>query len=168
MDSSIPALVIGAILLLGATVLARSSIITYDRLGQQIKEVEARAGEQVRTRLTIVDATLDGPRDTMTVQVRNDGQTRIATWPALDVIVSYTPSGSSQTAQWLAYAPAVPAANEWALTSIAQDYFEPGILNPGETATITVELNPAAATGPAFQVSVTAENGVSATALFTN
>jgi hypothetical protein len=168
LESSIPALVIGAILLLGAAFMSRSSISSYDRLGQQIKETQTRSGEQARTRFTLTSATLNGGQDVLTVQLRNDGQTRVATWAAVDVIVTYFTDSTTRTAQWMAYAPAAPAAGEWTVSSISQDTFEPGILNPGETATLTVELSPAAATGHTHEVVIATESGISATALFAN
>jgi archaellum component FlaF (FlaF/FlaG flagellin family) len=168
MDSSIPAMVIGAILLLGASLLSRSSITNYDLLGQQIKQVEARAGEQARTQLTITSASLDGAQDTLTLQLRNDGQTRVATWSAVDVIVSYFTAPTTRVTDWMAFTSGAPGGGEWTVTSISPDTFEPGILNPGETATLTVVLSPPAATGHTHQVLVTAENGVTASALFSN
>lgn len=167
MDSSIPALILGAILLLGATLVARSSIMTYDRLGQQIKAIEARTGDQARTELTVTDVAVDGPRDTLTVQIRNDGQTGVSAWQALDVIVSYHTGPSTRVTSWFAYAEAGPLDGEWTVDSIQPDAFEPGILNPGETATLTVELSPAAAAGQTHQFILTTDNGINATALFT-
>jgi archaellum component FlaF (FlaF/FlaG flagellin family) len=166
LDSSIPALVIGAILLLGASFLSRSSINSYDVLGQRVKEVEARTGEQARTRLTITGATLDAGNATLTVQVRNDGQTRVASWSAADVIVTYYTGPSTRENQWLAYATAAPAAGEWTVSSISPDSFEPGLLNPGETATLTIELGQPAAAGMSNVVEITTEAGVSVSAPF--
>jgi archaellum component FlaF (FlaF/FlaG flagellin family) len=168
LDSSIPALVIGAILLLGASFLSRSSIHSYELLGQRVKEVEARTGEQSRTRLTVTSATLNGGNDTLTLQVRNDGQTRIAAWQAVDVIVSYYTGPTARQSEWLQYTTGTPAAGEWTVSAISPDAFEPGFLNPGETATLTAVLSTSAATGHTHQALITAENGVSVSALFTN
>jgi archaellum component FlaF (FlaF/FlaG flagellin family) len=166
MDSSIPALIIGAILLLGASFLSRSSINSYDSLSQRVKEVEARTGEQSRTNLTVTGATLDGAKDTLTVQVRNDGQTRVSTWGAVDVIVTYYTAPSTRANEWLAYTSAAPAAGEWTVSGISPDAFEPGLLNPGETATLTIELSQPAVAGMTNVVVVTTEAGVSVSAPF--
>ena len=166
MDTSIPALVIGAILLVGASILGRSSILSYDRLGQQVKAVEARAGEQARTRLTITSATLDGPRDTLTVQLRNDGQTKVGTWETLDVLVSYTSAADVRLDVWLPYTSGAPAANTWRLSSISPDAFEPGLLNPGETATLTLELSPAAKAATTHLLVISTETGVTVSTPF--
>ena len=168
MDSSIPALVIGAILLLGATFLSRSSITTYDRLGQQIKAVEARAGEQSRTRLTLLNPALDGPHNTLTFELLNDGSTRISDWARLDVIFTYQISATTTVGAWMTYTSGAPGANQWTLSSIISDTIEPGILNPGETATITVEISPAAASNRTHQITVAVENGVSTSVTFTD
>jgi archaellum component FlaF (FlaF/FlaG flagellin family) len=167
LDTSIPALVIGAILLLGATFLSRSSITSYDRLGQQIKGVEARAGDQARTRLTITGATLDAPHVTLTLQIRNDGQTSLSAWEATDVIVTYTDASSARLTTYLTYTAGALADDTCTVTSISPDSFEPGILNPGETATLTIQVAPAVGAGTSNVVVIGTENGVTLSAVFT-
>ncbi len=166
MDHGIPALVIGAIMLLGASFLARGSIVSYDRLGQRVKEVQARTMEQAQTRLVIQRAVLDGNRDTLTVELRNDGQTSLGDWASADVMVSYTSAAGARIDRWFPYASGVPAANEWGLTSIAPDAYEPGILNPGETATLRVELSPDAKAATTHLIVVSTDSGVTMSSPF--
>jgi hypothetical protein len=166
LDTSIPALVIGAILLLGATFLSRSSITTYDRLGQQIKGVEARAGEQARTSLSVTSAVLDGAHVELTLQVRNNGQTNLSAWQAMDVIVTYSDATSARLTTYLAYTDGALADNTWTVASMSPDSFEPGILNPGETATLTLRLSPAVGAGTSNVIVISTENGVTLSAVF--
>lgn len=155
--------------MLAATFLSRSSITTYDRLGQQIKGIEARAGEQARTRLAITSTSLDVPHAVLTVQVRNDGQTNLSAWEAMDVIVTYSdatlPTPVRRTV-YLTYTSGPLTDNTWTVTLISPDSFEPGILNPGETATLTIRLNPAVGLATSNVIVIAAENGVTVTAVF--
>lgn len=59
-------------------------------------------------------------------------------------------------------------ADTWALDSISPDSFEPGILNPGETAQLTGKLVPPMKAGSSGTLAVATSNGVSTTAYFTN
>ena len=142
MENAIPALVIGAILLAASSLMARGSLQAYDQMGSSIKQMEARLGEQARTRLTVTSAGLDGARDTLTVNLRNDGSTRLANFERVDVIVSAFQSASLAQTFWLAYTPGAPSLNTWTVVSIVNDVHEPGILNPGETAVLQIELSP--------------------------
>ncbi len=90
----------------------------------------------------------------------------MAGWPAVDVIVTYYTSPTARVTQWMEYADAAPAGNEWTVTAIAQDTFEPGILNPGETATLTVELSLAVSPASTNLIVIAAENGFTVSAMF--
>jgi len=149
--------------------LSRSSITTYDNLGQQIKGVEARAGEQARTRLTITSAVLDVPHVVLTLELRNDGQTSVGLWGAMDLIVTYSDSTLPtpvRRSAYLAYTEGVLADNTWTVASISPDVFEPGILNSGETATLTVQVSPAVGLATSNVIVISAENGITVSALF--
>ncbi len=167
MESGLPALIIAAVFLLAASFLSRSGISSYEALGQHIKQVEARTGEQARTRLTIVSASLDAPGTTLTVQLRDDGSTNISSWSALDVLVSYYTGPSSRVDAWIPYVDGGLSPNTWTVVSITSDAFEPGILNPGETATIEVGLSPAVASGTTNEVVIATDGGVTVSAPFT-
>jgi archaellum component FlaF (FlaF/FlaG flagellin family) len=139
MDNAIPALVIGAILLVASSIMARGTLHTYDQLDSSIKEMESRMGEQTRTRLAVTAADLDDDRDTLVLSLRNDGQTRLANFDRVDVIVTFFVAATAQTL-WLPYESGAPTPASWTILSIADDVHEPGILNPGETAQIQVEI----------------------------
>jgi flagellar protein FlaF len=167
LDSGIPALVIGAIILVAASFLARSSLSTYDAVGQRLKEVQARTGEQARTRLSVTSTSLDPTRSQLTLQVRNDGQVPLATWASVDLIVTYT-AASTQHRTWCGFDATGTAPNSWRIASIAPDVLDPGLLDPGETATITVTLGTPVDAGASNVVIFGAENGVTVSAIFTS
>src|SRR5205823_3798273 len=107
----------------------------------------------------------DAPHSQLTIQVRNDGQTPVASWSSLDLIVSYTAS-SAQRSVWCSFDATGVAPNSWRVAAIAPDVLDPGLLDPGETATITIILATAVDPGTSNVVIFSAENGVTVSAIF--
>jgi archaellum component FlaF (FlaF/FlaG flagellin family) len=161
MDNAIPALVIGAILLVASSLMARGTLHTYEQLGGTIKDMETRMGEQARTRLTVTSATLDGEGDTVMVSLRNDGQSRLANFDRVDLIVTYYSSPTASENLWLPYEAGAPTPGSWTIVSIADDVHEPGILNPGETAQIQVELGATVESGKTNLIVIATDTGSS-------
>lgn len=168
MENAIPSLLIGAILLVASSLMARGSLHSYDQLGTSLRQMETRLGEQAQTRLTITDTDLDWANNTLTVDVRNDGQTRIASFEKLDVILTYYTSSSAQLTVWLPYTTGVPGANSWTVDDINNDSYEPGILNPGETLELRIELSPAVYDNRTNLVVISSETGSSVSAAFSS
>src|SRR5690349_18913112 len=108
MDNAIPALVIGAILLVASSLMARGTLHSYEQLGGTIKEMETRMGEQARTRLTVTSATLDDEKDTVMLSLRNDGQSRLTNFERVDLIVTYFSSPTASQNLWLPYEAGAP------------------------------------------------------------
>jgi hypothetical protein len=166
-ENAIPSLLIGAIMLLAASFFARSSFQSYDQLGASLKATETRLTERTATRLTITDASLDGARDTLTISLRNDGQTRLTSFERLDVILTYYISATDRLTAWYPFAESV-SANAWTLAGIADDTYEPGILNPGETASLEVELGSSVTAGKTNLIVISSEAGSTTSAPFTS
>ncbi len=161
MDNAIPALVIGAILLVASSLMARGTLHSYEQLGGSIKEMETRMGEQARTRLSVTSATLDVERDTLMLSLRNDGQSRLANFDRVDVIVTFFTGPATTQNAWLPYEAGAPTPGSWTIVSITDDVHEPGILNPGETAQIQVELGATVEPGKTNLIVIATESGTS-------
>jgi hypothetical protein len=161
MDNAIPALVIGAILLVASSIMARGTLHTYEQLGGSIKDMETRMGEQSRTRLTVTSASLDAEGDTVMLSLRNDGQSRLANFDRVDLIVTYFSSPTATQNAWLPYEAGAPTPGSWTIVSIDDDIHEPGILNPGETAQIQVELGTTVEPGKSNLIVIATESGSS-------
>lgn len=162
MDNAIPALVIGAIMLVASSLMARGSLHTYDQLSSSVKQMEARLGEQSRTRLSISNAAFDVGAGVLTFELYNEGQTRITDYTRLDLLLSFFSSPGVRETAWLPYTPETePGA--WTVVSILDDIHEPGILNPGETAQISVELPGAIEAGQTNLIVIATERGSSTT-----
>ena len=164
METSIPAAVIAAILMVSAMVLARSGYRSVDEMGQIWKEMEARAAEQVHTQLTITNVTSSSPH--VDVDLQNDGSTTLADYDRMDVLVQYTTGGAPVLA-WIPYTSGPLAKNTWTIQDITNDAFEPGILNPGETLRMRIWLDPPAGVGTTNRLLIATDLGVTVSTTFT-
>jgi archaellum component FlaF (FlaF/FlaG flagellin family) len=166
MENAIPSLLIGALLIVASTLMAQSGLKSYDRIGNSLREMESRLSEQSSARLEIQNVTVDGNRQGLTLSLVNTGQTRIAAFEKVDVILTYFTSPTNQLSTWLPYDSSGLGANIWQVTSIAGDNFDPGILNPGESAVIHVALSSAMQAGKTNRIMINNEHGSSASAQF--
>jgi flagellar protein FlaF len=150
METAIPALIIIALLLLASVTLADQLLSSHEAAAESWRRMEERELDRSRTRIAILSA--DAPFATqVVVTVGNEGQTKLADFEQWDVILR-----TGSTADWYAY------NDDWAVT--IADTVEPGILNPGETMTITLT----AEAGSSNLVIVSTPNGVSASQVFAN
>ncbi|HEY7467261.1 MAG TPA: hypothetical protein VIB47_11280 [Dehalococcoidia bacterium] len=168
MENAIPSMIIGAIILTAIAILGRGSLQTYEDLGMSLRAMETRLVEKTGTQLTVQNASVDASGDFVTFDLRNDGQTRIASFDRLDLIVTYHEAPLTQVSAWLPYNQGGPAANAWTLVSILDDAFEPGILNPGETAQLRLDLSPGIAAGESNSLVISTELGSTVEAAFTS
>jgi archaellum component FlaF (FlaF/FlaG flagellin family) len=165
METSIPAAIVAAILMVSAMVLARSGYRSVDEMGQLWKELEARAAEQVHTGLTITNVTSSSPY--VDADLRNDGSTTLAEYDRMDVIVQYVTGSGAPTLVWIPYTSGPLANNTWIVQGITNDAFEPGILNPGETLRMRIWLDPPAGGGSTNRLLVATDLGVTISTTFT-
>lgn len=167
MENAIPTLVIGALLLVASAIMTRGNLSSYDQLNQSMREMEARMTQRAHSELTVLDATLDVDLDTLSVNLRNDGQTRLADYGSMDLIVVYESAGGRQT-KWLPFSDSGLTPGTWNVDSISDDAFEPGLLNPGETAQLIVELAEPVVTGQPNRIVIVTDAGAVTSAPFTS
>jgi archaellum component FlaF (FlaF/FlaG flagellin family) len=165
METSIPAAVIAAVLMVSVMVLARSGYQSFDGLGQAWRAMEARSGAQARTELTITSATHNA--GLVDVAIKNDGDTRLAEFDRMDVVVEYTDSTPTFIVAYIDYTDGPLSQNTWVVQSISNDAFEPGIVNPGETLNMRISLNPAPDAGTTNRVLIATDMGVTVSSTFT-
>jgi archaellum component FlaF (FlaF/FlaG flagellin family) len=139
-ENAIPSLLIGALLIVASTLIARSGLKSYDEVATSVKEMQTRLVDQMQSRMTISNVTVDAGGGGITLNLANVGQTRVATYDRVDLILTYFTSPTAQVTYWLPYSTGSSTPDTWTITSISNDAFEPGILNPGETAVIHVTL----------------------------
>jgi archaellum component FlaF (FlaF/FlaG flagellin family) len=166
MENAIPSLLIGALLIVASTLMAQSGLHSYDRIGASLRDMETRLGEQSQTRLEVQNVTVDGNRQGLTLDLVNTGQTRIVEFQHVDVILTYFTGPSTQLSTWLPYDSSGLGSNIWKVMSITADNFDPGILNPGETAQVHVSLSSAMQAGKSNRILISNEHGSGASAQF--
>jgi archaellum component FlaF (FlaF/FlaG flagellin family) len=166
MDNAIPTMIIGALFLTAMAIVGRGSLQTYDDVGMSFRAMESRLLEKSTTDLSVTDASVDPTGQYVTVTLLNDGSTRIGSIEELDVIVSYFTSLGGQSNLWLPYEASGLTSNTWSLVTIVNDDLEPGILNPGESAQLQLNLNPGVAVGPSNSLVISTEIGATTAASF--
>jgi hypothetical protein len=133
---------IAAILMLATVMMARGGFLGADAVGLSLRESEARYGQQNRTGLTVTNDAIDGSGANVTLTVTNDGQTPLADFAGMDIVVQYFDENGTRFDKWIPFTDGALASDTWTAGNFAGDVFEPGILNAGETMDITVRLNP--------------------------
>ncbi|MGD0115157.1 MAG: hypothetical protein ABSC13_04025 [Dehalococcoidia bacterium] len=167
METGIPALLIAAIMMITSVVMARSGYSSVDQLGQSWQAMEQRMEERVRTQLTAVSVQVDPSHANIAVQLRNDGQTTVADFGRMDVVVQYFSESGTRYVQWVPFTSGALQSNTWAVTSILDDYVNPGVLDPGEILQLEIRINPPMGTGTNGWIIVSTENGVTVSAAVT-
>lgn len=172
MESVLTAIVIVFILLFAVFTLSNVLISTQDMLQISAQDMQARLGEQARTRLTAIETHVTGGGTLTELVLRNDGSTRLADFDHWDVIVQYydahTPEARYHVLR-LPYQSGALGSNEWTAVGIFLDddtpeVYETDILNPGESLHIQIKLSPPVGPGQAIQAVLTVANGVGASA----
>jgi archaellum component FlaF (FlaF/FlaG flagellin family) len=167
METSIPALLVAAIFMIATMLMARSGYTSVDQLGQSWQGMEERLGQQARTDLTVVGTSVDDSKANVTVRLRNDGQTKIADYARMDVLVQYFSESGERYVRWIPYTAGALQSNTWTVESISNDTFEPNVLDPGEILEMRIRINPPVGTGTTGWIIVSTENGITATAYVT-
>lgn len=102
--------------------------------------------------------------------VGNNGQTDLGDFSKWDIMAEY----QTGKVQYLDYtADAIPAENQWSLQGIymtsnisVREVFDYNILNPWETAVLTINLSPEIEAGTYGRVTVSTVNGVTSQCIF--
>jgi hypothetical protein len=142
-------LVLGLITI--ATLMAGLLTFTVTAIGRSESNAVAyvaaseNRGQIDRSSLRYVPGCVVPLGETITATIENDGQSTLRDFSDWDVLAHYQSSGSV-SADWMSYTATTPAASgEWTLSDIRllngrSEAFGAGELDPGERATVTVEL----------------------------
>lgn len=161
MEHTIPALILGAILVMGAVIMAGVTNNAVDTVGESWREIEVLSEERLGTDLSVVSTSVSPGGDDVDVVLRNNGRTSIWDSSLMDVIINYEGTDDTRYALWLPYTETPPQNNTWTVTAISGDYRNPGVLDNGEEMTIQIHLSPATKTGPDRWVVIATETGIS-------
>jgi hypothetical protein len=170
METAIVSLICIALMVFGGMTMSRGFFTSVDSSATRLEEIGSRNEQIMRTELTPDSATLDGALDTLTVDLQNTGQTKLADFDKWDIIVQYYDASGTYHTRWLPYAAGGAGDNEWEVTWLGMngedEVFEPDVLNPGETMRLDAQLSPPAGVDTTNMVVVSTPNGVTASAAF--
>ena len=166
MENGLPALLIAAILMLSTVLMARGGFLGADAIGQSLRTSQTSYAQQNRTTLAVTGASTDPTGANITITVRNDGQTPVADFSMMDVVVQYFGVGGARYDKWLPYTPGPLASDTWMTGAFTNDLFEPGILNTGESVEILIRVNPIVAPATTNLAVIGTEKGVTVQTYF--
>jgi hypothetical protein len=154
-----------AMIVVGGMALSQGILTSTDSQAISAESISVREGEMMRTGLDTLRAAQLTWGDCLRVTVKNNGQTKLASYDKWDIIVCYEDGAGQTYSTWLPYtANATPGNNEWTKDRIGLngpvEYFEPGILNPGEEMVILAHLDPLPGAGTTGSISLTTPNGI--------
>ncbi len=153
-----------AMIVVGGMTLSQGILTSTDSTALSVESISVREGEMMRTELETLRASRLTWGDDIRITVKNSGQTKLASYDRWDVILSYVSGDGTQYCTWLPYTTAALSSNEWQKARIGLDgpleYFEPGILNPGEEMVILAHIDPAPGNATTGEVSLTTPNGI--------
>ncbi len=166
MENGLPTLLIAAILMLSTVLMARGGFLGADAIGQSLRTSQTSYAEQNRTTLTVTSTSIDPTGANITITVRNDGQTSVAEFANMDVMLQYFAAGGARYDVWLPYTSGPLAANTWTTGAFINDVFEPGILNTGESMQILIRVNPVVAPATTNLAVIGTDKGVTVQTYF--
>jgi hypothetical protein len=121
-------------------------------------------GDRTRTNLEFVSTSeIVGE---LTVNLKNTGFTSVYDFSKMDFFVEYVDSVDNLVITRLTYTTGALANNEWKVTSITPDGFQPNAWNPSETIILDAKLSPAQKAWTTSTTTVVTPNGVAAVTPF--
>jgi hypothetical protein len=152
-----------AMIVVGGMTLSHGILASTDTAALSVDEFSVREGEIARTRLDTLRAEYLTWAERLRIAVQNAGQTKLASFGKWDLIIQYNDGGSWYTV-WLPYTKGELGDNEWQKAKIGlngpSEFFEPGILNPGEELVMLASLNPLPGDNTSGEMTVVSPNGV--------
>jgi hypothetical protein len=172
MASILVSIICIAMIVVGGMTLSHGILTSTDTTALSVEEISVREGDIIRTGLDAVRAVQLSWSDLLRVTLTNTGQTKLASFDKWDLIVHYSDTGGVYYTKWLPYTTGNLSNNEWQKARIGLngpvDFFEPGILNPGEELVILARLNPLPGENTTGEITVATPNGIYDSISFAN
>ncbi|MEE8413346.1 MAG: hypothetical protein V3R96_02230 [Dehalococcoidales bacterium] len=164
MESLLIALVSVALVIIATVTMTISAFGSAITLTDSWNKMEKRAEDVRRTSIAVTppDNYAGG---NIALLVINDGQTDLSDFTHWDIITE----NQTGSIWYIDYTPDAPGNNQWTLEGIyltsnlsTTEAFDFNILNPGETANLTIKLSPEIGAGKLGKITVSTPNGVTA------
>jgi hypothetical protein len=170
MATLVVAIICVGLIVTGGVMLTQGVLFSADTTAANVADICTREGEFSRTEIAAIRAEYLSWPDLVRITVRNSGQVKLGSFDNWDVFVTYKDAEDLLHTTWLPRTESLPGDNEWQLSFIGLDgpvdFFEPGIVNPGEQAIFLANPYPAPGTDAIGRIAVTSPNGVSDTVSF--
>ena len=116
--------------------------------------------EIYNTDISISSLSASTGSDTITFSLNNDGPEKLWNFDKFNVFVTYIGASSGQKTETITYSSSCSAsAGLWCISSLNNDNLDPGIINEGESANLSLTVDENLATGIVIVV-VSTQNGV--------
>jgi hypothetical protein len=160
-----------AMIVVGGMTLSQGILTSTDTHALTVDEISVREGEIARTDLSAVRAEYLSWADRLRITVANEGQTKLAMFSKWDLIIHYN-DGATYRTEWLPLTTGELNDNEWQMARIGLngpvEFFEPGILNPGEELVMLARVSPLPASNTTGEITVASLNGINDSISFVN
>lgn len=161
-----------AMIVVGGMTLSSGILTSTDATALSVEEISIRDGDIARTGLDAVRAAELSWSDLLRVTVVNTGQTKLASFDKWDFIVHYSDANGVYHTEWLPYTTGNLSINKWQKARIGLngpiEFFEPGILNPGEELVMLASLSPLPGDNTTGDITIATPNGIYDSIAFSN
>lgn len=176
MENALISLILIGLILFSVLSITQVSITSLDTLLTSWRHMEAQSEIRARTNPEWVVASTDASGSYIDVVVHNGGATRWGNFDEWDVVLQYYTSSGVYYIRYLTYTSSTtPGSNKWTVSSIYSDYnnaiseyYEPGIVNPGEDVVLKLSISPSANPTGTKMVTIAVANGVTISSVFSN
>lgn len=169
--------------LLAAVLIFNAVLGTTSTQGASLRDASKLRAAQLVGNISIASTSTGGAGSatTVTAVVSNPGATSYSgkassgDFSHMDVLVKYKNTTGGQLVKRLTYVCKAlcgvggsPANDEWTISGLSPDTFNPNIWDPGESATISSKISPKVKPGIPGSIVVVVPDGVSDSAYFNN
>ena len=158
-----------SILFTATMVFFRINLLGTELVRDSIQEATQLEEERAGARISVASTTGVIGTNTLRATVDNEGDTSVADFAKMDVVVQYTLVSITYADYGVFTTLSSPQPSDtWRALSISNDVIDPRVLNTGESLNGTLRVFPAVGTGTSNWLQVTTELGISASSFFTN
>ena len=164
MGVQIAGLMVITLALMVLTLMSQVSVTSELETTNAATQTIDSTGDRARTNMEFVDNS--AAVGELTVELKNTGFTTVFDFSEMDFIVEYLDSSDNEIITRLTYTTGALSNNEWKMTSIVPDGFQPNAWDPSENVTLDAKLNPTQKAGTIAAITVATPSGVSAISSF--
>ena len=177
MSITISGAIVMAVFLLVALLILGAVLATTTTQGTSLREASDERLTQLAAGLSITSTSAadSGDGTNVTVTGDNTGAISYGNFTEMDVLTRYTNTTGDQEVRRLLYVcrqlcgdSGSPGDNEWTISSISPDSYNPKMWDSDEMSTIVLRVAPPVKSGTSGTVVVVGQGGVSDTAYFNN